>query len=104
MHTVIPPLQLSLHGQGTNSNGTDLTLDDVVNTTPRFWKLHIDLLTAMDGGAINLVSVQYNLFVGTVAPFAATQPELAWVIHQAMKFDISCVLCTSSPGHTIDLN
>lgn len=47
------------------------------------------MLTAMDGGAINLVSVQYNLFVGTVAPFAATQPQLAFIIEQAMNFDIS---------------
>ncbi|RAH67624.1 acyl-CoA dehydrogenase NM domain-like protein [Aspergillus aculeatinus CBS 121060] len=80
----------------------NLTLDDVVNTTPRFWKLHIDLLTAMDGGAINLVSVQYNLFVGTVAPFAATQPELAWVIHQAMKFDISAQFMLTELGHGLD--
>lgn len=75
----------------TNSDGADLTLKDVVDTTPKFWKLHIDMLTAMDGGAINLVSVQYNLFVGTVAPFAATQPQLAFVIQQALNFDISWV-------------
>jgi hypothetical protein len=47
------------------------------------------MLTAMDGGAINLVSVQYNLFVGTVAPFAATQPKLELIVQQAINFDIS---------------
>jgi hypothetical protein len=60
--------------------------------TPAFWKLHMDMLTAMDGGAINLVSVQYNLFVGTVAPFAATHPELPAIIEKALRVDISCVL------------
>lgn len=60
--------------------------------TPAFWKLHMDMLTAMDGGAINLVSVQYNLFVGTVAPFAATHPELPSIIDKALRVDISCVL------------
>ena len=70
----------------------DLTLKDVVEMTPAFWKLHMDMLTAMDGGAINLVSVQYNLFVGTVAPFAASHPELPSIIEKALRVDISCVL------------
>jgi acyl-CoA oxidase len=52
----------------------------------------MDMLTAMDGGAINLVSVQYNLFIGTVAPFAATHPELPSIIQKALRVDISCVL------------
>jgi hypothetical protein len=59
--------------------------------TPAFWKLHMDMLTAMDGGAINLVSVQYNLFVGTVAPFAATHPELPPIIQKALRVEISYV-------------
>lgn len=85
----------------TNCDGKDLTLKDVVDTTPKFWKLHIDMLTAMDGGAINLVSVQYNLFVGTVAPFADTQPQLAFIIQQAMNFDISCVSQLIPGSHQI---
>ncbi|KAJ6003490.1 acyl-CoA oxidase [Penicillium sp. IBT 35674x] len=80
----------------------NLTLKDVVDTTPKFWKLHIDMLTAMDGGAINLVSVQYNLFVGTVAPFADTQPRLAFIIQQAMNFDISAQFMLTELGHGLD--
>ncbi|KAJ5657146.1 acyl-CoA dehydrogenase NM domain-like protein [Penicillium longicatenatum] len=80
----------------------NLTLKDVVDTTPKFWKLHIDMLTAMDGGAINLVSVQYNLFVGTVAPFAATQPKLELIVQQAINFDISAQFMLTELGHGLD--
>ncbi|RAL14815.1 acyl-CoA dehydrogenase NM domain-like protein [Aspergillus homomorphus CBS 101889] len=79
-----------------------LTLEDVLNTTPKFWKLHIDMLTAMDGGAINLVSVAYNLFVGTVAPYVASQPELAPIVQQAMNFDISAQFMLTELGHGLD--
>ncbi|KAL2822653.1 putative acyl-CoA oxidase [Aspergillus granulosus] len=80
----------------------NLTLKDVVEMTPAFWKLHMDMLTAMDGGAINLVSVQYNLFVGTVAPFAATHPELASIIQQALRVDISAQFMLTELGHGLD--
>lgn len=66
-------------------------MKDVAYLTPNFWKLHTDMIGAMDGGAVTLISIQYNLFVGTVAPFAATRPDLAVIVQQAMKFDISCV-------------
>jgi hypothetical protein len=77
--------------QLTNCNGTGLSLQDVVEMTPAFWKLHMDMLTAMDGSAINLISVGYNLFVGTVAPFLPTHPELGPIIQQALNVDVSSV-------------
>ncbi|KAJ5930541.1 acyl-CoA oxidase [Penicillium verhagenii] len=80
----------------------NLTLKDVVEMTPAFWKLHMDMLTAMDGGAINLVSVQYNLFVGTVAPFAATHPELPSIIEKALRVDISSQFMLTELGHGLD--
>ncbi|KAL3428653.1 putative acyl-CoA oxidase [Aspergillus tetrazonus] len=80
----------------------NLSLKDVVEMSPAFWKLHIDMLTAMDGGAINLVSVQYNLFVGTVAPFAATHPELPSIIEKALRVDISSQFMLTELGHGLD--
>ncbi|KAL3455348.1 acyl-CoA dehydrogenase NM domain-like protein [Aspergillus heterothallicus] len=80
----------------------NLTLEDVVDMTPAFWKLHMDMLTAMDGGAINLVSVQYNLFVGTVAPFVDTHPELPAIIQKALRVDISSQFMLTELGHGLD--
>ncbi|KAF3385510.1 Peroxisomal acyl-coenzyme A oxidase 3 [Penicillium rolfsii] len=80
----------------------NLSLNDVVEMTPAFWKLHMDMLTAMDGGAINLLSVAYNLFIGTVAPFAATHPELPAIIEKALKVDISSQFMLTELGHGLD--
>lgn len=92
MLTVVSPPAIIMLAATNRALNIDLTLRDVVEMTPAFWKLHMDMLTAMDGGAINLISVQYNLFVGTVAPFAATHPELPSIIEKALRVDISCVL------------
>ncbi|PYI24352.1 acyl-CoA dehydrogenase NM domain-like protein [Aspergillus violaceofuscus CBS 115571] len=79
-----------------------LTVKDVAYLTPSFWKLHTDMIGAMDGGAVTLISIQYNLFVGTVAPFAATRPDLALIVQQAMKFDISAQFMLTEVGHGLD--
>lgn len=51
--------------------------------------MHIDSLCALDGGATALLTIQTNLFVGTLAPFAAKRPELDSIIQAALNFEIS---------------
>lgn len=64
-------------------------MEDIVTLGPKFWKLQTDLISAVDGGALTLISIQYNLFVGTVAPFAAKRPDLHWILQRALEFEIS---------------
>ncbi|KAJ0413496.1 hypothetical protein BJY00DRAFT_296816 [Aspergillus carlsbadensis] len=80
----------------------NLTVEDVSYLTPAFWKIHTDPIAAVDGGAFTLVSIQYNLFVGTVAPFAATRPELHSLLLRAMKFEISAQFMLTEVGHGLD--
>ena len=67
-------------------------MEDVLHLRPAFWKLQTDPLAAVDGGALTLISIQYNLFVGTVAPFALTRPELQPILQRAINFDVSSVI------------
>ncbi|KAL4924190.1 putative acyl-CoA oxidase [Aspergillus undulatus] len=80
----------------------NLAVDDVLYLTPLFCKLQTDLIAAMDGGAITVISIQYNLFVGTVAPFAAARPELATLLDCAMRFGISAQFMLTEVGHGLD--
>jgi acyl-CoA oxidase len=74
-----------------------MTVEDVVNLTPKFWKLHTDLFSCLEGGSVTLISIQYNLFVGTVAPFAQSRPELGPVLQRALNFDVSSVFAILNP-------
>lgn len=66
-------------------------MEDIASLSPKFWKLQTDPIAAVDGGALTLISIQYNLFVGTVAPFATTRPDLHGILQRALNFEISLV-------------
>lgn len=68
-----------------------MTLEDVLYITPKFWRLHLEPLAAFDGGTFTLLSIQCNLFVGTLAPFTLKRPELQPILQSALNFDISWV-------------
>lgn len=57
--------------------------------TPKFCDMHIQPMFALDAGALTLVTIQTNLFIGTLGPFAAQRPELYSVLQAAMNFEIS---------------
>ncbi|CAI7626727.1 unnamed protein product [Penicillium glandicola] len=69
------------------ANAYGLTLKDVLYVIPKFWKLHREPLISLNGGAFTLLSIQCNLFVGTLAPFALKRPELQPILQSALDFD-----------------
>ncbi|KAL4976061.1 acyl-CoA dehydrogenase/oxidase [Aspergillus desertorum] len=79
-----------------------LTVEDILSLSPKFWKLHTDPIAAVDGGALTLISIQYNLFVGTVAPCATSRPELQRILQRASCFDVSAQFMLTEVGHGLD--
>ncbi|KGO62870.1 Acyl-CoA dehydrogenase/oxidase [Penicillium expansum] len=84
------------------ANAYGLTLKDVLYITPKFWKLHREPLLTLDGGAFTLLSIQCNLFVGTLAPFALKRPELQPILQSALDFDISAQFMLTEVNHGLD--
>ncbi|KAI2727857.1 hypothetical protein DTO012A7_6069 [Penicillium roqueforti] len=84
------------------ANAYGLTLKDVLYITPKFWKLHREPLLTLDGGAFTLLSIQCNLFVGTLAPFALKRPELQRILQSALDFDISAQFMLTEVNHGLD--
>ncbi|KAJ5315397.1 Acyl-CoA dehydrogenase/oxidase [Penicillium atrosanguineum] len=83
-------------------NLTGLTLKDILYLTPKFWKLHREPIVALDGAAFTLLSIQTNLFVGTLGSFALKRPELQSIIQSALDFDISAQFMLTEVGHGLD--
>jgi acyl-CoA oxidase len=50
--------------------------------------MHQDQIGAYDGGAITLLTIQYNLAAGTLAPHALERPELMPLLNKMMNFDV----------------
>ena len=51
-----------------------MTIDDILNLTPKFWQLHNDPAVLLDGGSITLLTIQYNLCSGTIAKYSKRRP------------------------------
>ncbi|KAJ5513631.1 Acyl-CoA dehydrogenase/oxidase [Penicillium fimorum] len=81
---------------------TGLTIQDVLEITPKFFKMHRDCLAALDGGAFTLLTIQCSLFVGTVAPLAINRLELQSILKSAMDFDISAQFMLTEVDHGLD--
>jgi hypothetical protein len=71
------------------SSSTALTPQDIVFMTPKFWALHVDQIAPLDGAATTLLTIQYNLAAGTLAPFAMKRPELRPLLKRIMNFEVS---------------
>jgi hypothetical protein len=69
-----------------------LTVEDVLTLSPKFWKLHADPVVPRMSAAFTLIGSQYNLVVGTIAPYAKRRPELLPLLQRLMAFDVSYVM------------
>jgi hypothetical protein len=75
-----------------NHRVAELTTQDVTDLSPKFWAMYTDSIAAFDGAAIGLLSIQYNLVAGTLAPWTAKRPEIGTTLQKVLDFDVSCVV------------
>lgn len=65
----------------------------------------MDNIMFMDGAMTSLLTIQYNLAAGMLAPFAAERPELRPLMQKILDFDVSSVfylvICFPSVSGTI---
>ena len=66
-----------------------LTVDDILDLTPKFWAMHKNPIILSDIGAHAMLSIQHNLVAGTIAPFVYDHPELQKTLHKVMSFQVS---------------
>ena len=67
----------------------DITVKDISKITRQFWKIHQQALGTLDAGDFTLFTIQCNLFVGTLAPFAMKRPVFQPVLQAALDSNVS---------------
>lgn len=63
-----------------------MTMDDILSLTPKFWQMHNDPIVLLDGAAITLLTIQYNLCAGTIARHARRRPELVPLVEDLLGY------------------
>ncbi|KAG2754410.1 acyl-CoA dehydrogenase NM domain-like protein [Suillus brevipes Sb2] len=81
-----------------------ITLHDTLNLTQKFWDMHTDPITVLDGGACTLLTIQYNLVAGTLAQYAATtRPDLVSVVEDILRWNVIGQFCLTELGRGLDI-
>ncbi|KAJ7226933.1 acyl-CoA dehydrogenase NM domain-like protein [Mycena pura] len=76
-----------------------LTVDDVLNVSAKYWEFHTDPIHGLDGAAATLLTIHYNLCVGTIAMFPVGNQQ---VLQRLLSFDLSGQYCLTELGHGLD--
>lgn len=71
----------------------DLTMNDILHLSEKYWQFHTDPILMMDGSVATLLTIHYNLCVGTLAMFSRGRPEIANIIDKLLRFDLRSVPC-----------
>ncbi|KAI0689045.1 acyl-CoA dehydrogenase NM domain-like protein [Cytidiella melzeri] len=82
----------------------DLSMDDVLTLSPKFWELHQDPLMALDGAAMTLVTIQVNLTTGTIARHAVHRPELVPLVDDLLAYRKHGQFLMTEVGHGLDID
>ncbi|OJT05047.1 Acyl-coenzyme A oxidase, peroxisomal [Trametes pubescens] len=81
----------------------DMSIDDLLNLSPKFWQLHNDPITVMDFGTTTLLSIQYNLCAGTIARYIERRPELIPLVEDLLKYRKHGQFMMTELGHGLDI-
>ncbi|RPD78499.1 acyl-CoA dehydrogenase NM domain-like protein [Lentinus tigrinus ALCF2SS1-7] len=82
----------------------DMTIDDVLSLSPKFWQLHNDPVSLLDGAAFTLLAIQFNLCAGTVARYTRRRPELIPLVKDFLRFRKHGQFMLTELGHGLDIS
>ncbi|KAI0819334.1 acyl-CoA dehydrogenase NM domain-like protein [Trametes gibbosa] len=81
----------------------DMTIDDLLSLTPKFWQLHNDPAVLLDGAAITLLTIQYNLCAGTISRYVGRRPELIPLVEDLLQYRKHGQFLMTELGHGLDI-
>lgn len=81
----------------------DLTADDIVNCSHRFWEMQRDGVLPLDIAAGNLLACHFNLFIGTMAQLLGSRPDLRSIVESALRCEFFGQMLLTEVGHGLDI-
>jgi acyl-CoA oxidase len=79
-----------------------LSVDDVLNVTPKFWSMHLDLVFLLDFGTAVIIGGHVNLTIGTIARYLPERPDLCPLMHSMLEMETIGMYLLSERGHSLD--
>lgn len=68
------------------TRSVDMTMDDLLSLSPKFWDFHRDPVIVVDGAAFTIMTIAYNLCAGTISRYAMSRPDLVPIVEDILRF------------------
>lgn len=85
MHTV--RFQTSELHNPASDNAPACTSDDIQTVSAKFVEMHSDPLCVKDCAATTILTIQYNLAIGTILQYSSGRSDLGNTIAELLKFE-----------------
>ncbi|KAJ6509202.1 hypothetical protein C8R47DRAFT_12821 [Mycena vitilis] len=95
-------VQLSIAKAKKIATAYGLTLDDIALLTPKFWRFHSDPIVCDDPAATTLLSIQFNLVIGTILDTVGKRADLKDLLQDLLEYKISGQFCLTEVDHGLD--
>ncbi|KAE9396301.1 acyl-CoA dehydrogenase NM domain-like protein [Gymnopus androsaceus JB14] len=79
-----------------------LTREDIKNLSPKFWQLHSHPIVCIDGSATTLLTIHFNLALGTIIDHTSNRPELDGLIQDMLRYTVCGQFCLTEIDHGLD--
>ncbi|GJJ13641.1 hypothetical protein Clacol_007897 [Clathrus columnatus] len=86
----------------TQRRDLELTSSDILHLSPRYWDFHTNPILVMDDSVSTLLTIQYNLFIGTLANFAEGRQDVQKIIFDALDYNISAQFCLTEVNYGLN--
>ncbi|KAF8267911.1 acyl-CoA oxidase [Lactarius quietus] len=80
----------------------NLTADDVLKMTPKFWEMHLDPNIALEYGLFTILATQIILTASTLSRYLTRCPNLVPLVNSLLKGDVIGLYLLSEHGHGLD--
>ncbi|PPQ65120.1 hypothetical protein CVT24_003011 [Panaeolus cyanescens] len=80
-----------------------LSPEDVLHLNERYWRFHSDPILMMDGSVATLLTIHYNLCLGTLARYLPNRPDLQPIAEKLVSFEWNGQYCLTELGHGLDV-
>ncbi|KIJ43416.1 hypothetical protein M422DRAFT_60316 [Sphaerobolus stellatus SS14] len=80
----------------------DLSVRDVLELSPKYWEFHTDPILVMDSSVGTLLTIQYNLCLGTLGSYRENRKELQALMTDVLRFRVSGQYCLTEVNHGLN--
>jgi acyl-CoA oxidase len=79
-----------------------MNLEDIMELRPKFWDFHRHLIVAKDTAATTILTIHWNLCIGTIGSFVPYRPDLVPLLQDLLNFDVCGEFLLTEVGHGLD--